>query len=160
MNGGDYFICQLEVGPGTIYMSAQAHVRIFVDTPQNCGLESGATQVTIGGNGNLVSSAYIPKQGLYEIPQIFMLGNGTVSIGANSGTNHLMLYAPESEIDMGGNAEWIGMFAGKSINLHGNPLFKSDPNLKEPDISYSGRFQRSRYVECTGGTASPPNANC
>lgn len=160
MNGGDYFICKFEVGPGTVYMSAQAHVRIFIDTPQNCGLVSGATQVSIGGNGNLVSSAYNPKQGLYEIPQIFVLGNGTVSIGANSGTNHLMLYAPLSELDMGGNAEWVGMFAAKSINLHGNPYFRSDPNIKEPDITYSGRFQRTRYVECVGATASPPNASC
>jgi hypothetical protein len=160
MNGGDYFICQLSVGPGTIYMSAQAHVRIFIDTPQNCGLPSGAVQVDIGGNGNLVSSGYNPGQGIYEIPAIYVLGNGTVSIGANSGTNHLMLYAPESAIDFGGNAEWIGMFAGKSINLHGNPFFKTDANLKEPDITYSGRFQRSRYVECAGASASPPNANC
>lgn len=160
MNGGDYFICKLEVGPGTIYMSVQAHVRIFIDTPQHCGLPSGATQVDIGANGNLISSGYIPKQGLYEIPSIFVLGNGGVSIGATSGTNHLMLYAPQSAIDFSGNADWVGMFAGKSINLHGNPFFKTDPNLKEPDIAYSGRFMRSRYVECAGATASPPNASC
>jgi hypothetical protein len=160
MNGNDYFICQLNIGPGTLYMSAQAHVRIFIDTPKNCGLASGATQVNISGNGNIVSSGYIPNQTIYEIPAIYVLGNGQVSISANSGTNHVMIYAPQSEIDFGGNAEWIGMIAGKSINLHGNPLFKSDPNLKEPDITYSGRFQRTRYVECTGATASPPNASC
>ncbi|MDX6634657.1 MAG: hypothetical protein QOF06_860 [Solirubrobacterales bacterium] len=160
MNGGDYFICKLDIGPGTVYMSAQAHVRIFIDAPQNCGMASGATQLNISGNGNLVSSGYNPKQGLYNIPEIFLLGNGSVSIGANSGTNHMMLYAPQSAIDMGGNAEWVGMFAGKSINLHGDPFFKSDPNIKEPGIAYAGRFQRTRYVECTGATASPPNASC
>ena len=160
MNGGDYFICKIDIGPGTVYMSAQAHVRIFIDTPEHCGLASGATQLNISGNGNLVSSGYNPKQGLYNIPEIFVLGNGSVSIGANSGTNHMMLYAPQSAIDMGGNAEWVGMFAGKSINLHGDPYFKSDPNIKEPQITYAGRFQRTRYVECTGATASPPNASC
>lgn len=160
MNGGDYFICKLEVGPGTIYMSAQAHVRIFIDTPQNCGLPSGATQVNIGSQGALVSSGYIPNQGMYEIPSIYVLGNGGVTIGAGSGANHLMLYAPQSAIDFSGNAEWIGMFAGKSIYLHGNPFFRTDSHLKEPDITYSGRFQRSRYVECSGATASPPNASC
>lgn len=160
MNGGDYFICSLDIGPGTVYMSAQAHVRIFIDTPAHCGLAAGATQLNISGNGNLVSSGYNPKQGIYNIPEIYLLGNGSVSIGANSGTNHMMLYAPQSAIDMGGNAEWIGMFAGKSINLHGTPFFKSDPNIKEPNITYSGRFQRTRYVECTGATASPPNASC
>lgn len=160
MNGGDYFICKLEIGPGTVYMSAGAHARIFIDTPEHCGLASGATQVNIGGNGNLVSSAWNPKQGKYEIPQIFVLGNGAVKIGANSGTNHLMLYAPLSKVDLEGGAEWIGMFAGKSITLNGNPYFRSDPNIKEPNITYAGRFLRSRYVECTGATASPPNASC
>lgn len=160
MNGNDYFICQLKIGPGTVYMSAQAHVRIFIDTPENCGLSPGATQVDISGNGNIISSGYNPGQGIYEIPAIYVLGNGAVSIGANSGTNHVMVYAPESAIDFGGGATWIGMIAGKSINLHGNPLFKSDPNLKEPDITYSGQFQRNRYVECTGPSASPPNASC
>jgi hypothetical protein len=160
MNGGDYFICKLEIGPGTVYMSAGAHARIFIDTPKNCNLEPGAIQVNIGGNGNLISSAYNPKQGIYEIPQIYVLGDGEVKIGANSGTNHLMLYAPESKIDLEGGAEWIGMFAGKSITLNGNPFFRSDPNIKEPNLTYSGRFQRTRYVECTGATASPPNADC
>jgi hypothetical protein len=160
MNGSDYFVCKLEVGPGTLYMSAQAHVRIFIDTPQNCGLPSGATQVNISGNGNIVSSGFIPNQGIYEIPSIYVLGNGQVSITANSGTNHVMFYAPQSEIDFGGGAEWIGMIAGKTINLHGNPYFRSDPHIKEQDITYAGRFQRTRYVECTGATASPPNASC
>lgn len=160
MNGNDYFICQLKVGPGTLYMSAQAHVRIFIDTPQNCGLASGATQVDISGNANIVSSGYNPKQGIFEIPSIYLLGNGGVTITANSGTNHVLIYAPQSAIDFGGNAEWIGMIAGKSIYMHGTPFFRSDSNLKEPDITYSGLFQRTRYVECTGATASPPNASC
>ncbi len=160
MNGNDYFVCQLKVGPGTLYMSAQAHVRIFIDTPQNCGLASGANQVDISGNANIISSGYNPNQGIFEIPSIYLLGNGGVTITANSGTNHVMIYAPQSAIDFGGNAEWIGMIAGKSIYMHGNPTFRSDSNLKEPDITYSGLFQRTRYVECTGATASPPNASC
>jgi len=160
MNGNDYFICQLNIGPGTVYMSAQAHVRIFIDTPQNCGLASGASQVNISGQGALISSAYNPSQSSYEIPSIYVLGDGTVNIGANSGTNEVMIYAPQSTINLSGNAEWIGMFAGKSIVLNGNPTFKSDSHLKEPDLTYAGHFQRTRYVECTGASASPPNASC
>lgn len=160
MNGNDYFVCKLEVGPGTLYMSAEAHVRIFIDTPEHCGLAPGTTQVNIGGSGNIISSGYNPKQGIYEIPSIYVLGNGGVSISANSGTNHVLIYAPQSAIDFGGNAEWIGMIAGKSIYMHGTPYFKSDSHLKEPALSYSGHFQRSRYIECTGATASPPNASC
>ncbi len=160
MNGNDYFVCQINVNPGTLIMSAEAHVRIFVDTPEHCGLPSGATQVDIGGNSNIKSSAYIPSQGKYEIPSIYMLGNGKVELAGNSGANQVMIYAPQSEIEIQGNASWIGMIAGRRIYLHGNPIFESNPNIKEPEIFYAGHFQRTRYVECTGATASPPNANC
>ena len=71
-----------------------------------------------------------------------------------------MLYAPQSEIDIGGSADWIGMIAGKIDQPPRQPVLQSDPNIKEPDITYAGRFQRTRYVECTGATASPPNASC
>ena len=33
-------------------MAAEANVRIFFDTPENCGLASGATQIDVGNNGN------------------------------------------------------------------------------------------------------------
>jgi hypothetical protein len=161
MNGNDYWVCKVELNPGTIIMSVDAHVRIFVDTPQHCGLQSGATQVTIGGNSKIVSSAYNPSQGLYEIPGIYLLGNGKVVLDGTAGTtDNLMIYAPESEIEMKGNATWIGMMAGRTLTLNGNPIFKSDSHIKEPEITLAGHFQRTRYVECSGATASPPNASC
>jgi hypothetical protein len=160
MNGNDYFVCQLNIGAGKLYMSVGAHVRIFVDTPEHCGLPSGATQVTIGANANIESSPFNESQGLFEVPQIYVLGNGKVKLGGGSGTNNLILYAPLSEIEMEGNATWIGMIAGRTLSLSGNPVVKSNSNIKEPQIPLNSYFQRSRYVECTGASGSPPNANC
>jgi hypothetical protein len=160
MNGNDYFVCEVNIGAGKVFMSVGAHVRIFVDTPEHCGLKSGATQVTIGANANIESSPYNTSQGFFEVPGIYLLGNGAVKLGGNGGTNNLVLYAPLSEIEMSGGATWIGMIAGRTINLNGNPLVKSDSRIKEPDITRAGHFQRTRYVECTGATASPPNASC
>jgi hypothetical protein len=71
-----------------------------------------------------------------------------------------MLYAPYSDIDMGGNSTWIGMLAGKSIYMHGTPKFESNPGIEAPDIFYSSLWEPTRYIECTGSTASPPNASC
>jgi hypothetical protein len=161
MNGNDYWVCKINLTAGKIIMSVQSHVRIFVDTPEHCGLASGATQVTIGGNSNIVSSGYNPSQSLFEVPGIYLLGNGKVTIDGTAGTtNNVMIYAPSSEIEIKGNATWIGMMAGDTLNVNGNPTIKSDPNIKEPEISLAGHFERTRYVECVGASASPPDANC
>jgi hypothetical protein len=160
MGGNNYFVCELSV-QGKLYMPVNAHVQIFIDTPEHCGLKSGATQVTIGAAAVIESSAYNPSQGLYEVPSIYVLGNGAVKLdGTLKTTDEVMIYAPYSEIDLGGNATWNGMIAGKSLKVHGNPVIKSDPNLKEPEIHAAPLFERTRYVECTGATASPPDADC
>lgn len=160
MGGGDYFVCGLFVGPGQLIMAAGAHVRIFVDTPENCGLAAGATQVEVSANANIVSTGYKPSEGHYEVPGIYMLGSGAVKLNGNSGTNELVLYAPSSAVEMGGNATWIGMIAGKTLQLHGTPRIESDPNMTPPDITLQSLWERTHYVECTGAGVSPPNAYC
>ncbi|HEX7246022.1 MAG TPA: hypothetical protein VF245_10690 [Solirubrobacterales bacterium] len=160
MGGGDYFVCKLTVQNGELIMAAGAEIRIFVDTPQHCGYSAGETQVSITGNANIVSTGYNPSQGSYKVPGIYVLGESKVVLTGSSGTNELVLYAPESNIEMGGNATWKGMIAGKSLNMHGTPKIESDPNIKVPDITFASLLERNRYVECTGGTASPPNAYC
>ncbi|HEU4707216.1 MAG TPA: hypothetical protein VFS64_08520 [Solirubrobacterales bacterium] len=160
MGGTNYFVCELNI-QGKLYMPVGAHVTIYIDTPEHCGLSSGAPQLTMGGNAVIESSAYNPAQGLYEVPSIYLLGNGEVKLDGTPGTtDEVMIYAPYSHIDLGGNATWNGMLAGKSMKIHGNPVIKSDPNLKQPELTLASLFQRTRYVECTGATGSPPNANC
>ena len=160
MGGLIYWVCQIEI-QGTLYMPALTSVQIYVDTPEHCGLKPGDTQVVIGGNATVESDSYNPAQGLYEVPNIYVLGDGKVKMeGALESTNEVMIYAPNSEITIGGKATWMGMLAGKSIKIHGNPKIKSDPKLKLPETNVASLFERTRYVECTGATASPPNADC
>ncbi len=160
MGGTDYFVCKLTVQNGELIMAAGAEIRIFVDTPEHCGYSAGETQVSITGNANIVSTGYNPSQGSYRIPGIYVLGESKVVLTGTSGTNELMLYAPHSNVEMGGNATWKGMIAGKTLSMHGTPKIESDPNIKAPDITFATLLERSRYVECTGATASPPNASC
>jgi hypothetical protein len=164
LGGTDYFICKLEVGPGTLYMAAGSHVRIFFDTPENCGLSAGATRMSVGGNGAIVSSGYNPKEGKYDVPGFYMLGSANiptkVDLSGNGSVNELILYAPYSEVEMGGNTEWKGLVAGKSIHMHGTPKITSDPNITPPDITFQSLWERTHYVECTGASASTPNGDC
>jgi hypothetical protein len=160
MGGNLYFVCEINL-QGKLYMPVNAHVEIYVDTPEHCGLKPGAQQVYVGAGAIIESSAYNPAQGLYDVPRIYVLGNGSVKlVGTPGTTNEVILYAPYSEVDLGGNATWNGMIAGNTLKIHGNPIVKSDPNLKEPEITLSGNFQRTQYVECVGATGSPPNASC
>lgn len=152
MGGENYWLCKLESQNGTIVMPAGAHVRIFIDTPEHCGLGSGATQVNL--KGTIKSSAYEPKENLFEMPGIYVVGNGAANIEGNSGTENLTLYAPLSRVEIGGNAEWIGMFAGKEINLYGNPTITYNEKIKPPEITYPPSLTRSRYVECSGATTT------
>jgi Tfp pilus assembly protein PilX len=160
MGGLIYWVCKLEV-QGSLYMPALTSVKIYVSPPTQCGMKSGDAQVIIGSKASVESDSYNPLEGRYEVPQIFVIGDGQVKMeGSPQSTNEVMIYAPNSEITIGGEASWTGMLAGKTIKIHGNPTIKSDPNLKLPEENVATLFERTRYVECTGATASPPNANC
>jgi hypothetical protein len=159
MGGADYYICGLYV-KGELIMAATSHIRIFIRKPEECGMAPGATQFEVTAGAVVKSSAYIPSEGKFEVPNIYLLGSGAARLLGNSGTDELILYAPYSEIEIGGGATWIGLIAGKHLNLHGNPLIKSDPGLSEPDLTLKGLWQRTHYVECTGSSVSPPNASC
>lgn len=160
MGGSVYWVCKLEV-KGKLYIPAGTRPQIYVDTPEHCNMKAGETQVDIGAAGVIESSGYNPSQGTYEVPSIYVLGNGAVKIdGTPKTTDEVMLYAPYSEIDIGGNATWKGMIAGKKLKIHGNVTITSDPNIQPPEITLASTFQRTQYVECVGATASPPNANC
>jgi len=160
MGGLIYWVCQLEI-QGTLYMPALTSVKIYVDTPEHCGMKSGDTQVIIGSKASVESDSYNPSQGHYEVAGIYVVGDGQVKMeGSPEGKNEVMIYAPNSEITIGGEASWTGMLAGKRIKIHGNPTIKSDPNLKLPEENVATLFERTRYVECVGAAASPPDANC
>lgn len=165
MGGERYLVCGLTINSGQLIMAANAHVQIFIDTPENCGLSPGATQVRLTGNAEIKSTGYNPDEENYVVPEIYVLGSPTIStsidLGGNAqSTNELMLYAPYSDITISGNATWIGMMAGSSLRMNGGPTLKSDPGIAPPDITLTSLWERTRFVECTGASASPPDASC
>lgn len=158
MGGRDYLVCGLFV-KGELIMNAGSEIRIFVKTPEECGYKAGATQVEFTAGATIVSTGYNAQNG-YKVPGIYVMGESSIKLSGNSGTNEVMIYAPKSAIDLGGSATYKGMIAGKTLVIHGNPTFESDPNIKVPEISFASLLGRTRYVECVGATGSPPNANC
>lgn len=166
MGGGDYWVCRLDIQNGALIMAAGATVRIFFDTPENCGLSEGDVQVKITGSGKIASTGYNPDEGSFAVPGLYVMGSPDITTkvelsGESDGSeSEMLLYAPYSDISIGGSATWTGMIAGKSLKVHGEPVLRSNPGMDPPDIFFSGLWERTRYVECSGAIASPPNASC
>ncbi len=165
LGGQDYFVCGLFVD-GELIMGGGAKVRIFFDKPENCpGLDSSHTQVNISASATIKSTGFATSSGTYDVPGLYVIGSPTIPTtvslaGTAGGLNEVMIYAPYSNLEISGNATWIGMFAGKTVKLNGNPTLSSDAHIPLPEQTYQGLLERTRYVECTGATGSPPDVNC
>jgi hypothetical protein len=165
LSGGDYLVCGLFVD-GELIMAGTSEVRIFFRPPNECtGLASGNTQIKVSGSGSVKSTGYKSSEGTFNVPGFYVVGSPTipttVDLGGNVGSeNELMLYAPYSDVTIHGNVTWVGMFAGKTMTISGNAELKSDARIPLPEESYAGLLERSRYVECSGATGSPPDVNC
>lgn len=163
LGGGDYFICRADL-KGNLIMAAGAQVRIFFDTPEACGQSSGVNQLEMAAQANISSTGYDPDAGFFNLPGFYFFGSPTLVTNAivrgGAGTNEFILYGPWTNVDAAGNSEWIGAVAAKSIWVHGTTKITAPDGLQIPFIDIPPKYARDRYVECTGATASPPNANC
>jgi len=165
LGGGDYWVCGLFVD-GELFIAGNSKVRIFFDTPEHCpGLDSSHTQINITANATIKSTGYETSSGTFDVPGLYVMGSPTIPTtvslaGTAGGVNEVMIYAPYSNLEISGNATWIGMFAGKTVKLNGNPTLKADARIPLPEETYQGLLERTRYVECTGATGSPPDVNC
>ncbi len=61
MGGTDYFICRLVMDSNSrLYMAAGAKVRIYFDTPENCGLAANTAQIDMSSNTEVSSTSWNP----------------------------------------------------------------------------------------------------
>jgi hypothetical protein len=164
LTGGDYFICRLVLGNNShLIMGTGATVRIFFDTPEHCGAKTGSTYEPIRVENNADITATSEAEG--GVPGLYVTGSRAIPtkiVFSNNGgaTNEFVLYAPNSNIYMENNATYKGAIAGKTVYLSNHAKVIQDEGFKPPNIGGSNLYTRQSYVECTGATASPPNANC
>jgi hypothetical protein len=83
-----------------------------------------------------------------------------IELQNNSGTNEFVLYAPQTDIHIQNNAVYKGVIVGKTVILENNAVVEQDDGFEPPQIGGATLYGRQSYVECTGGSASPPDANC
>jgi len=165
LSGGDYFICRLNLGNNShLIMSATATVRIFFDTPENCGIKANESQILVENNADISSSGYQTTAGKFAVPGLYVMGSTTIPtkviFGNNAGDSQFVLYAPNTNIYLENNATFKGAIAGKTVYLSNHATVEQDEGFEPPKIGGSTLFSRQSYVECVGATASPPNASC
>jgi hypothetical protein len=180
----DYFACKLILSNNSrLIIAAGSTVRVFFDTPENCGLKSGAKQIEINQNAEITSTGYQPSKNQYELPGFYVQGSTSIATSMefsnNSGTDEFVLYAPNTAITLKNNATYVGIIAGKTLVLDNNAIVRQDSGFSipealnpwktiessepgKPEISPSLYYEAQTYVECSSTVKSgaAPNANC
>lgn len=152
LGGTDYWICSLTLsGNSKLIMAKGAHVRIFFDTPENCGTSN---QISMSGNNEITATGYQGTPGHFDMPGFYLLGSTTsasqVSLSGNaSTTNEMIIYAPNSYIAVSGNAAYKGIIAGRQIAWSGNGSIEQDTGFEIPPEldSASGDGSGAKIIE-------------
>jgi hypothetical protein len=179
VSGPDYWVCRLKMnGKSELIMRAGTKVRFFFDTPEHCGMAPGSNQIELNGNSKITATSYQTTPGNFDMPGFYLLGAGRAYINGNNGTNEMIVYGPNAEIELKGSAIYKGLMAAKTLLVTGSGTVISDagyqlpPELKPPPPPTGGSnteptttarlYTPQTYVECTGvatGTEAP-NSNC
>lgn len=158
VGGGDYWICAVNFsGNSQLIMASGARVRFFFDTPENCGI---TTQLSLSGNSRIAATGYQPGIGQFSMPGFFFLGSTkvatTASLSGNASiTNELVIYAPDTAIEISGNATWKGVVVGKSIKMSGNGHVMQDAGYELPPELNPYVPSEEVIVGSGGGTGQP-----
>jgi hypothetical protein len=136
VGGGDYWVCSISMsGNSQLIMAEGARVRFFFDTPEHCAYNGN--QLSLSGNNRISATGYQPSDGQFEMPGFYFLGSPTVATqvslsGNYSTTNEMVVYGPDTYINISGNATFKGIIAGKQIAMSGNGKVEQDAGFEVP----------------------------
>lgn len=135
VGGGDYWVCSISMsGNSQLIMATGSRVRFFFDTPEKCGT---GNQLSLSGNNRISATGYQPSLGQYDVPGFYFLGSPTVAsqinLSGNFGTvNEMIVYGPDTYINISGNATFKGILVGKQIAMSGNGKVEQDAGFPVP----------------------------
>jgi hypothetical protein len=167
MSGNVYNFCRLEVkAGGTLQIAARTTpMKVYIDTPENCGGTSGMGSVAFASTGQFVN--------LNSDPSTFVLlvaGSSKTATSVdlsgndNSGAGPIVMaiYAPNSSITYQNNLNFTGAIVAKTIDLKNNAVITYDSRVTTISSGSSVRFyQGYDYKECTGApTGTTPDTGC
>jgi hypothetical protein len=162
LGGSDYSLCKLRMtGTSQLIVAASAKVRIFFDSPEACGYARGAEQISMTGGTTLTTTSQDASA-----LQIFMVGSSEVPSSAElSGTSNIpqffTLYAPYSDVHLGGTTDLVGAVAADQVALNGDPKLTTGSGVQDIVAKTVNLYKRTRFIECTSvPTGSNPESGC
>jgi hypothetical protein len=160
LGGSNYSFCTLDMqGDSNIYIAAGATVRIWFDSPENCGLPDGFEQLSITGNAEISTTSGDPfDAGLIFVGSADM--STTIKLAGDGKANEVMIYAPRSDVLISGEGNYRGAVAGKTINHTGNGDLIGDESVLGFEIGVQTAYTPERFIECVGDLTNSPYAGC
>ena len=174
IGGGDYFICSLDsAAPATADHGRRSAGPVLLRHPRDTAASQPApANRKSAATTDIISTGYKPGEDKFDVPGFYFLGSPTIQtnikLTGNSGTNELILYAPDSDIELSGNATcdrddgrrrsiWHVQRARRTIDI-GSP--RIDAPRQSTYSRASGATHPLRRVHRAATRAPPPDANC
>jgi hypothetical protein len=163
LSGNNYVFCKLEVENLSQLIIAprlatQAPLKIFIDSPENCGGTNGTMRVrNTASINNLNANA--------NAFQIYQLGSPSIatSIRFENAISNLIgtIYAPQSTVLLQHANAILGAVAARTITLEDTARIQwlDSANITTDDLY--PLFKRTGWTECTSQpTGSAPDSGC
>jgi hypothetical protein len=163
LGGVNYSLCRLTMSSNTdLYIAAGANVRIYFDSPENCGLEDEEDRIQLSMSSN---SRIRPTAGGASDLALLFVGSESLATTAILSSNtsicelKLLLYGPRTDVLLNSNTSMCGGVAGESIVMDSNTTITSSPDNSQFELPVPLHFEVEKYVECSR-PGSTPDANC
>jgi hypothetical protein len=152
LGGGIYSFCRLELNNSAqLRIAAGSVVRVYVDSPENCGGGTGMGSVSVRNDSTIVNMNTDPTT-----LQLYVVGSQTIatsvdfSNGVNVQTDLIAaIYAPYSTVTLRNNVRLTGAVAARSLVLQNNAGLTWSERITDITSGSALRLYRSAgYREC------------
>jgi hypothetical protein len=157
LGGSNYAICKLRMTGGTLIAAQGTRVRIYFGGPELCNGETAPIEMT---GGRIATTSGNPDD-----MALLVVGSATIAttvkLQGNGAVNQLLLYAPRSDAELRGTADFAGAFAGKTLKFNGTFNISGVSSSLTFTTPVEFLFKQTRFVECVGPlTATNPGQGC
>jgi type II secretory pathway pseudopilin PulG len=167
LSGNVYSFCRIELrNTATIRVAARSSttpLRIYMDSPENCGGTSGMGSVVVGQTAGI--------DNLNTDPATFALlvagsatRSTTVDLGQSGspGPSVVMgIYAPYSTVNLLQSIQLVGAAAARQVLIGNSASVTYDSHLEAFAENAVLKYRHTDYIECTSrATTSAPDSGC
>ena len=164
LNGSVYLFCKVTIDTQgrLIIPNDGTPVKIYFDTPENCG------GVGTGGlNVRTSSSEVVNSSGDPSMLQLYFAGSQTIPTSVDFNNSHstaLTIYAPNSNVNLSNSTALTGGIIGKKVTMQNSASVTWDAragSFSLGNLPLLQIYKRQSWTECsTTASGSSPDSGC